>query len=131
MHCKIFATPLGSIIGWVEDHSYQGTDSSIPFIDLSEQSNSNLKVFDACYITSRPFISECQEDNGTIVDVENSLITEYVPIRPNESPYLTYIDLNLDNVIYSYPVLDADEENIKTYINKIMGRMPTKNATEN
>ena len=133
MHCKIFATPLGSILGWVEDHSFlQGSGNGIPYMDMSEVQSSDVKVYDACYITSRPSISEEIFDTGeSIKDVEGPMITEYIPIRPHTNQYLTFIDLNLNNVIYSYPVLDSDEENIKGYVNKLMGRMPCENATEN
>ena len=134
MHCKIFATSLGSILGWVDDLTFkQDTDRGLPYIDMSQSQDSNsIKVFDACYITSRPSITEeVMESNQSIHDIEGPMITEYIPIRPNVNQYLTFIDLNLDNVIYSYPVLNSDEDNIKGYINKLMGRMPSINASEN
>lgn len=132
MHCKIFATSLGSIIGWVEDHTFSNTSGNgIPYVDLSLEETSEIKVFDACYITSRPSVTQETDEFGMIHDIEGPIVTDYIPIRPNPNQFLTFIDLNLNSVIYSYPVLDTDEENIKSYINKLMGRMPTHNATQN
>lgn len=142
----VAATPLGSLIAKFAESSNNDRlvaydacwMSTRPDIYWAHPNDPSIRYTDKQAQEMGYVINVMQKINDNYVDdvidliqVEGDLVRDYTPINPNADRDETVIYVNVPQLIYIYPIRDDQlNKELDEYIDRLMGRLPTKNLNE-
>lgn len=146
MQWAVIVTPLGSLIARADLHSIPRSGvvaaydactviqrpssvyvpSSCINGEFQMQAGEDPPVFSEAVAKGMSFtwLNPHTQEADELIEIDGPLVTDYIPVRPNEDIKETQINVISSSIVYYHP-MDNHQE-VQEYIDKIMGRAPTK-----